>query len=288
MESKNIIWLKDVDKNHLEVVGGKGANLGEMFKNFEIPNGFCITVDAYDKFLDHNKLKDLIVKELEGIDVENTTELEKRAKNIRKAIEKSLIPKELITEKKEHYNKLKNKKVAVRSSATAEDLPNASFAGQHDTYLNILGHDDFVDSVKKCWASLFTSRAIYYRDKNGFKHEDVKISVVVQEMVEAKYAGVMFTIDPIFKKHILVEAVKGLGEKLVSGEVTPNTYFLDKKTFEVGQKNIMFDMDVEIIKKVAKEGEKVEAHYKQPMDVEWVINENDELKIVQARPITTL
>lgn len=286
--NKNIVWLKDIKKHHIPLVGGKGANLGEMFEKFPIPNGFCITVNVYDKFLDYNNLKDKIAVLLKDIDVEDTKKLEDTAKKIRKLIENSAIPQNLIDEKKFHYNKLKNKKVAVRSSATAEDLPTASFAGQQDTFLNIEGHVDFVNAVKKCWASLFTSRAIYYRQQKGFRHEDVKISVVVQEMVDAKYAGVMFTLDPIHKKFSLIEVVKGLGEKLVSGQVTPNTYFLDKKTFEINNTNIMFELDEKIIKDIAKVGEEIEKHYKQPMDVEWVIDNNDKLHIVQARPITTL
>lgn len=288
MEDKNIVWFKDIKKHNIPLVGGKGANLGEMYNHFPIPNGFCITVNAYDKFLDYNKLKEKIAGILAGIDVEDTENLEKSAKKIRKLIEEAIIPQNLIEEKKRHYDNLKYKKVAVRSSATAEDLPTASFAGQQDTYLNIEGHADYVNAVKRCWASLFTSRAIYYREKNGFSREDVKISVVVQEMVDAKYAGVMFTLDPIHKKFSLVEAVEGLGEKLVSGEVTPNTYFLDKNTHELGQTNIMFEMDDKIIKRVSKEGEKIENHYGQPMDVEWVIDHDNKLHIVQARPITTL
>ena len=163
IHSKNIVWLKDVKKRHIPLVGGKGANLGEMFSKFPVPNGFCITVNAYDTFLDYNKLKEKIAGLLKNLSVEDIEKLEITAAKIRKAIEDAEMPPELVEEKKMHYDTLENKKVAVRSSATAEDLEAASFAGQQDTYLKIEGHADFINAVKLCWASLFTSRAIYYR-----------------------------------------------------------------------------------------------------------------------------
>jgi len=287
VNNKNIMWLKEVNKKSIALVGGKGANLGEMFSKFPIPNGFCITVNAFDYFLKKNELQQTIFKLLKTIDVDDTKKLESVALKIRKTILAKELPSDLVVEIKKSYALLENKKVAVRSSATAEDLPTASFAGQQDTYLNISGDKALIESVRKCFASLFTARAIYYRAKNNFDHEDVKLCVVVQEMVDAKYAGVMFTLDPIHKKYSLVEAVKGLGEKLVSGQVTPNTYFMDKKSFNITEKNIVFEMDEKIIRDVAKIGETIQKHYKQPMDVEWVIDKKGKLLIVQARPITT-
>lgn len=284
---KNIVWLSDVSKKDISLVGGKGANLGEMLSKFPIPNGFCVSVNAYDYFLEKNDLKETVFKLLKKIDVDDTKKLESIAEKIRKTILAKELPADLVFEIKKNYALLENKKVAVRSSATAEDLPTASFAGQQDTYLNISGDKAVIEAVRKCFASLFTARAIYYRAKNNFDHEDVKLCVVIQEMVDAKYAGVMFTLDPIHKKYSLVEAVKGLGEKLVSGQVTPNTYFLDKKSLAVNQKNIVFDMDEKIIQQVARMGEDIQKHYKAPMDVEWVIDKKGRLLIVQARPITT-
>jgi len=198
-------------------------------------------------------------------------------------------PEHLKEEIIKNFKKLgEDKKVAVRSSATAEDLPTASFAGQQDTYLNIEGQHNVIESVQKCWASLFTSRAIYYREKNNFKHRDVLISVVVQEMINPEYAGVMFTIDPVNKKHILIEIVEGLGEQLVSGQVTPNTYFMNKRSHKVEEKSVHFEANEKIVEEVSKIGEKIEDHYKKPMDIEFAIDKKGKLFILQARPITTL
>lgn len=285
----NILWFKDLKKKDIPLVGGKGANLGEMFHNFPIPNGFCITVNAYKHFMDECLIGAHIHGLLDKLDVEDSEKLEKVAKSIRDLILKQKFPQDLKKEILTNYHKLKSKDVAVRSSATAEDLPTASFAGQQDTYLNIKGDKAIIDAVQRCWASLFTGRAIYYREKNNFKHRDVLISVVIQEMVDAKFAGVMFTIDPVNKKHILIEIVKGLGEKLVSGTVTPNTYFMNKKTHKLEQSNINFFMKEEHLQKISKMGEKIEKHYGRPMDIEFCLDKKKrDLLIVQARPITTL
>src|SRR3989344_4925978 len=209
---ENILWLKDVKKGDVPSVGGKGANLGEMFSHFNVPNGFCITVNCYTHFMKETGIGEHIHGLLDKLDVEGTEQLDQTSEEIRKLILKQKFPADLREEILKNYKKIKNKKVAVRSSATAEDLPTASFAGQQDTYLNIDSNKDVIISIQKCWASLFTSRAIYYREKNNFKHRDVLISVVIQEMVDASHAGVMFTIDPVNKKHILIEVVEGLGE----------------------------------------------------------------------------
>jgi len=174
-------------------------------------------------------------------------------------------------------------KVAVRSSATAEDLPDASFAGQHDSFLDVT--EDLIDSIRKCQASIDTDRAKFYREQKGITES--KMAVIVQEMVNTDFAGVMFTVDPIHKKHILIEIVKGLGEKLVSGQVTPNTFFLDKDTLEVVQENVVFDMDKTILKELAKLGLKVQEYYGKPQDIEFCL-EKDKIWLVQSRDITTL
>jgi len=283
-----ILWFKDIKKEDIAFVGGKGANLGEMFSHFSVPNGFCITCAAYKHFMDETMIGAHIHGMLDKLDVEDTEELDKTAKEIRSIILKQKFPADIRKEITKNYGLLKNKKVAVRSSATAEDLPTASFAGQQDTYLNISGDADIIKSVQKCWASLFTSRAIYYREKNNFKHRDVLISVVIQEMVDADYAGVMFTVDPVNKKHILIEVVEGLGEALVSGQVTPNTYFMHKKNHVVEEASEHFDFNKkEWLSEISRIGEKIENHYQKPMDVELAIK-NGKIYILQARPITTL
>ncbi|MBU1031256.1 MAG: PEP/pyruvate-binding domain-containing protein [Nanoarchaeota archaeon] len=286
--SENILWFKDLNKNDIPIVGGKGANLGEMFSKFPIPDGFCITVNSYKHFLDETMIGAKIHGLLDKLNVEDIAMLDKTSKIIREMILTQKFPADIRTEILENYKKLSNKTVAVRSSATAEDLPTASFAGQQDTYLNIKGNMRIIEAVQKCWASLFTSRAIYYREKNNFKHRDVLISVVIQEMIDPEYAGVMFTIDPVNKKHILIELVEGLGEQLVSGQVTPNTYFLNKKSHVIEEKIEHFVVDEKIISEVSKVGELIEKHYDKPMDVEFVFDKNKKLFIVQARPITTL
>lgn len=286
--TEQILWFKELNKNDIPLVGGKGANLGEMFAHFEIPNGFCITVNTYKHFLDETGIGAHIHGLLDKLDVENTEKLEKTAKEIRELILSKEFPADICTEILANYEKLEHKKVAVRSSATAEDLPTASFAGQQDTYLNVEGADDVIRDVQKCWASLFTARAIYYREKNNFKHRDVLISVVIQEMIDAKYAGVMFTVDPVNKKHILIEFVEGLGEALVSGQVTPNTYFMNKTTHKVEEKMTHFELEEKYVEEASRTGEAIEKHYGRPMDIELAYDDNDKLWILQARPITTL
>ena len=286
-KDENILWLKDLSKEDIPFVGGKGANLGEMFNKFPVPDGFCITVNGYNRFMDETMIGAKIHGMLDKLNVDNTEELEKTSKKIRDMILEQKFPNDLKEEIIKNYDKLKHKIVAVRSSATAEDLPQASFAGQQDTYLEIQGHNNVIESVQKCWASLFTGRAIYYREQNNFKHRDVLIAVVIQEMIDAEYAGVMFTVDPVNKKYLLIEVVKGLGEKLVSGAVTPNTYFMNKKKHVVEQKSIEFEFDETILTDISKIGEKIEDHYGKPQDIEFALHEG-KLYILQSRPITTL
>jgi len=282
-----ILWLKDLKKGDISTVGGKGANLGELFNHFTIPNGFCVTVNSYKRFLKETGLDEDIRNLLDALDVNNNDQLEKVSKKIRTLILEKPFPKDIEKLIKENYLTLKNKKVAIRSSATAEDLPNASFAGQQDTYLNIKGEKSVSKAVQKCWASLFTARAIHYRVENKFKHKYALISVVVQEMVDADYAGVMFTVDPVNKKYILIETVNGLGEALVSGKVTPNSYFVHKSDEKIMEKVEHFNFNEKLIYRVADLGRKIELHYRCPMDVEYAIKDN-KIYILQARPITTL
>lgn len=313
---KNILWFKEIKAKNIVIVGGKGANLGEMFSIMPVPNGFCVTVEAYDDFLEKTSIKNKIVEILTKTKINDSKQLDKNSTKIREIITKQKIPDQIQKDITENYKKLGNGFVAVRSSATAEDLPSASFAGQQDTYLNIKGKEKVIDAVKRCWASLFTSRAIYYRETNKFKHEDVKISVVIQEMVDSEKAGVMFTANPVnnSKKEMIIEGSYGLGESVVSGSVTPDTYIINKKPFKIIDINIGSKdtaiikgkdgknkkvkissikqekqlLDINQIKKLIELGIKIEQHYKKPQDIEWGINDKGKLFILQSRPITTL
>ena len=287
MENKNILWLKDIKKEHLPYVGGKGSNLGHMFQHFQVPNGFCVTVKAYQDFLEKEGIRDSIYAHLANLDVEDTKKLDRASEKIRALIVSKDMPKDLKKEILHNYAQLPNQSVAVRSSATAEDLPTASFAGQQDTYLNILGEQKVAEAIKKCWASLFTSRAIYYREKNKFRHEDVAISVVVQEMIHADFAGVMFTVDPIHKRYVLIEVVEGLGESLVSGQITPNSYFLNNNTGDIVEEHLSFEFPPAKLKEIARLGKRIAKHFKHPQDIEFCIKDG-KVFVVQSRNITTL
>jgi len=311
---ENILWFEKIKKSNINLVGGKGANLGEMFFNFPIPNGFCVTTIAYKSFLEENKIIKKINSLVNSLDINDTTELDNVSKKLRNMIMFSKFSNSLSNEIISSYNKIKGY-VAVRSSATAEDLEEASFAGQQDTYLNIKGNIDLLDAIKRCFASLYTSRAIYYRVTNNFKHEDVLISVVVQQMVQSKVAGVMFTANPINKSkdEMVIEGSYGLGEMIVSGMVTPDTFMLKKSPLSIynkfiGEKNKMMKKEesknkiIEVpsdkklkpsisdenVIKLAEIGLKIENHYKKPMDIEWAFDDDGKLFILQARPITTL
>ncbi len=324
MAVKNVLWFNEIFKNDVPIVGGKGANLGEMVNaKFPVPPGFVVTAQAYFDFLRETGLKREILKKLENIDVENTAVLENISQQIRQIIQNAKMAEELKIEIKKNYAKIGEREiawlssseeefVAVRSSATAEDLPEASFAGQQETYLNVRGKEKVVEAVKNCWSSLFTPRAIYYRQKQGFSTEKVGIAVVVQKMVNSDQSGIMFTTDPTGNRNkIIIEAGFGLGETIVSGSVTPDHYEVDKKTLEIVSKKIQKqewklvrdkaeNKRVELkedgswqkipedkILELAEIGKKIEEHYGMPQDIEWAI-ENKKLYIVQSRAITTL
>ncbi|MDD5254200.1 MAG: phosphoenolpyruvate synthase [Candidatus Nanoarchaeia archaeon] len=336
---EDIVWFKDLKKTDISIAGGKGANLGEMFAmNLPVPNGFAISAGAYKRFLDYNHVAKKIYSILQGLDVENNSLLQSKANEIQKLIVELKIPDDLkdkileayeyIDKNKELFDKLANKNldifragrelplVAVRSSATAEDLPEASFAGQQATFLNVKGKQQILDAVKKCWASLFTARAIYYRIKNNFPHEKVFISVLVQKQIQSQKAGVIFTVNPLNNndKEIMIEACYGLGESIVSGSISPDQYILDKTFLRVISKKMnrqewMFKTDVNLkqtIKRNVPEDLKykqilsdheiralgefakiIEKHYEIPQDIEYAV-ESGQIYIVQSRPITTL
>ncbi|MBS3069192.1 phosphoenolpyruvate synthase [Candidatus Micrarchaeota archaeon] len=315
---KNIMWFGEISKSNLAEVGGKGANLGEMARNsFPIPDGFVVTAGAYFYFLEHNKMAPFLREMLDGLDVENSDALNKISERIKNKVLSGEIPADLKNEIVGAYRKMKNGQqpyVAVRSSATAEDLPEASFAGQQATFLNVQGAMEVAQAVKECWASLFEARAIYYRVSNKFEHMKVGLAAVVQEMVQSEKAGVIFTVEPVTKNRGLVsiEAAYGLGEIVVSGAVTPDAYMVDKKTLQIQNKEIAKQTwmitkvndqnvhanvpeaqqekqkltDSEIIG-LAKIAIDIERHYGKPQDLEYAVAEG-KLYIVQSRPITTL
>jgi pyruvate,water dikinase len=316
-----IARFEDIGKTNIDIAGGKGANLGEMTQaGIPVPPGFVITSKTYDIFMTNTGLYKKVYKLLDGIDVNETKKLQKVAEKIKQLIIETEIPNELTTLISESYNALGIKvghddvEVAIRSSATAEDLPEASFAGQQDTFLHIKGTKQVVDYVRKCWASLFEARAIFYREENNFDHSKVYIAVVVQEMVESEKAGVMFTVNPSTGEDVaLIEGSWGLGESVVSGSVTPDTYNVDKKTNKllnvtIGDKKTMYVKDKggnTIIKDVPDSmkkqrvlsdeeltelnemGKRIQSHYGAPQDTEWAFHK-DTLYMLQSRPITTL
>lgn len=311
-----IKFFKEISKNDLSIAGGKGASLGEMTKaKFPVPAGFVIVAQAYEKFLDVSKIKQKITALLKSLDVEDTAQLDKTANEIQKLILAQKFPEEMKKEIIIAYKELGQGFVAARSSATTEDLPSASFAGQQATYLNVKGDKELIKAVRDCWASLFTARAIYYRQTKGFDHMNALIAVVVQHMVDARAAGVAFSVNPIDnnKNDIVVEGSFGLGEAVVSGQVTPDLYIVHKDNLKIHQKTVneqtwgfyrdkktgktikkdvpnpneqvLSDKEIMAVGKLVKQ---VEQHYKCPQDTEWAINEKGQLFLLQARPITTL
>jgi pyruvate,water dikinase len=320
-----VMPFSEISNKDVPIVGGKNASLGEMYnklskKGVRIPNGFATTSDAYDLFIKENNLGGVIKDILKGLDTQNIRNLQERGKKVRTAILKAKIPKALEEETLKAYRKLKgsqkNFSVAVRSSATAEDLPDASFAGQQETFLNVTTEKELLACMVKGYASLFTDRAISYRTDKGFDQFSVKLSLGVQKMVRSDLAssGVMFTIDPNtgFENVVSVDGVWGLGEYIVQGTVKPDSFFVFKPTGKVISKTVskkevklvygkegtteapVKKADQEKVVISDKEAEeladyamKIEAHYKRPMDIEWAKDGVDgKLYIVQARPET--
>jgi len=317
---KYVVWFRDVDKDDVALVGGKGANLGELTRaGLPVPPGFIVTAKAYFDFLEETDIDLKIEKLLKNLDVNNTKELHSRALEIQKVIMAKPMPRAIAKEISAAYQKLytglaSNLYVAVRSSATAEDLPSASFAGQQKTFLNIAGTENVLKAVRMAWASLFEARAIYYRQVNGFEHLKVGLAVPVQKMVQSEKSGIMFTVDPVSNDRgkIVIEAGWGLGEAIVSGAVTPDRYVILKKELKIEKKEInqqewkiakvagvdkhvaipkneqkVQKLSDEEIKKLAEFGIKIDDHYQSPQDVEWAI-EGKNIYFVQSRPVTTL
>ncbi|CUU49325.1 phosphoenolpyruvate synthase [Clostridium beijerinckii] len=311
-----LLSFQEIDKTKISMVGGKGANLGELSRITEIlvPEGFCVTTEAYKKITEDNEELKGLLDELSHFGVEDIEKIREISSEIRKVIEGITIPEVINEEIARFILRLGEKdSYAVRSSATAEDLPTASFAGQQDTYLNIIGKESILKHIRKCLASLFTERAVIYRIQNGFDHNKVHLSVVVQKMVFPKAAGILFTADPINcnRKVVSIDASFGLGEALVSGLVNADNYrvsndkIADKKIstkklgiyslkdggtekleIEPEMQNSQVLTDEQILR-LTHMGRKIEEHFGCPQDIEWCLA-NDIFYIVQSRPITTL
>jgi pyruvate,water dikinase len=339
MTKKQIVWFDEVDKHDVGLVGGKGANLGEMVQaGFPIPYGFIVTSNAYFEFVKENDLEKHFKHYLAILNFENPKELQQAAKGMQQLILDAKMSSALVEKIIDYYDYLPTKErkilhkhnknaiieklkttyspplVAIRSSATAEDLPNASFAGQQETYLNIKGENHLIRKIQECWASLFTERALYYRYQQGFDHLKVGLAAVVQRMVESDKSGIAFSIDPLTndKSTVTIEAILGLGEYIVQGKVTPDHYEVDKKTFDITKSEVKYqdsmyvkkgngNIEIKLDKKhgnvkklkdteilhLAHLVKRIEKHYFFPQDIEWAINGED-IFIVQARPITTI
>lgn len=317
---KAIVWFKEVSKNDIPLVGGKGANLGEMTNaKIPVPPGFIVTANAYYDFLQRSGISDKIRELLEPLDVNDSKQLQQVANKVKEIMLNAPMPSELAEEIRDAYIKMGRGLVAVRSSATAEDLPTASFAGQQTTFLNVQGEDEVIVAVQGCWASLFRPRAIFYRHQQGFDHLKVGIAVPVQKMVQSEASGVMFTVEPVTSNasKIVIEAVYGLGESIVLGEVNPDLYIVNKKDIEISSKQIG-KQDWQLIRNpagddknpnvkvplppsmqtqqkladediitLAKLGKYIEDWYQFPQDIEWA-KEDRKIFIVQTRPVTTI
>ena len=321
-----VVWLENVRKDDIHIVGGKCANLGELTaKGITVPPGFAVTADAFRRFLEETKIGEIIQKTLTSSNgPRDPKQYEEASQEIRKIIESAPMSSDIANEVRSAYRDLERKtsspqvKVAVRSSATSEDLPDASFAGQQDTYLNVKGEDALVHYVQKCWSSLYTPRAIFYREEKGFPHEKVLISVGVQKMVESEVSGVIFTLDPVNgdPSKIIIESSWGLGEALVAGVVRPDRFIVDKGTLQIVHKEIVpkmvehvpnhetgLTMEREVpaerrnaaslgdeqVVELARLARDIEDHYQTPQDVEFAVERSksgQKVYVVQTRPET--
>jgi pyruvate,water dikinase len=322
---KYVLEFEQITKALLPVVGGKNASLGEMLRaGIRVPPGFAVTTDSYLEFLTEAGIANEIFDILAAVNPDEIVSLDDASAKIRGLIENVSMPSAIADAIRESYARLCEKcqveelPVAVRSSATAEDLPTASFAGQQDTYLWVIGLDKVIKWAQSCWASLFTPRAISYRARMNFPHEKVLISVGVQKMVNSRAAGVLFTLNPIDgdPSRVVIEGSWGLGETVVSGAVTPDKFVVDKVVFEISERTIspktiecVVDaekgvihcevsptkqsipcIDDREIKELVKVAKQIEDHYGSPQDIEWAIDKDfpfpENIFIVQSRPET--
>ncbi|MCY4426758.1 MAG: PEP-utilizing enzyme [Halieaceae bacterium] len=316
---KQIVWFHDEEINSIDLVGGKGTNLGRLAKSgFDVPEGFVVTAGAYSEFLVASGIKTEIAQLIETLNAKDADDIEKRSLQVRMLIEQKEIPSDLVANVSEAYGRIGIETyVAVRSSGIAEDLGDASFAGMHDTYLDISGLDHLLTALKRCWASLWTARAVSYRESMGFDHFESPIAVVIQRMVQAKVAGVVFTANPVnaATNEIVVDAGWGLGESVVSGMTMPDQFVVDTNTLiikaktlgtkevqiirdpgsEAGVKEIetapeqrsIFCLNDEQVSTLSKLSCKVEDEYDGlPQDIEWAMDEHGKFYLLQSRPVT--
>ncbi|HSP55374.1 MAG TPA: PEP/pyruvate-binding domain-containing protein, partial [Dehalococcoidia bacterium] len=319
-EMKPVAWFADVGKADVDIAGGKGANLGELARaGLPVPPGFIAITAAYRAFLDAAGLIPQIGAHLATLDVTNPQQLQVACVAVRQLVEAAPVPPDIASAVLAAHRDMGAPPVAVRSSATAEDLAEASFAGQQSTFLNVTA-DHLVDAVRDCWASLFEPQAVAYRHRRGIEHLDVSIAVVVQRMVQSQRSGVIFTVHPVTgdRDSIVIEAVLGLGEAAVSGVVTPDLYVVRKSDLTIEERNVSHQdrqlvrsessgpgeenntwvpipapqasaqklSDTEITR-LAGIARRVEKHYGSPQDIEWA-EEAGEFFVVQARPVTTI
>ena len=320
-----VMWVESYWAGMKPEVGGKAASLGEMTgAGLPVPPGFAVTTAAYRRSSDDADLDATLARYLHRLDVDDTDMVSQRCGRIRQVIASMPIPPEVETSIRHSYDELSRRcgvtdvPVAVRSSATSEDSPDASFAGEHDTYLWVQGGDAVVDAVRRCWASLFTDRATCYRVEMGFEHRSVEMSVVVQKMVRPRSAGVAFTLNPADgdRSQVAIDAAWGFGEGVVSGEVTPDNYLVDKVMLEIGRRSVsrkeveftlvdgtrvekvplegdrasapsLTDDEIKAIARLAKTAER---HYGCPQDIEWAVDadlpDGENVILLQARPET--
>ncbi|PEF56182.1 phosphoenolpyruvate synthase [Bacillus cereus] len=314
--SSFVLDFQEIEKGQLSLVGGKGLNLGELsnIQGIQVPEGFCVTTVGYEKAIEQNEELQTLLQQLTKLKLEDRAQIGEMGKEIREVIMAVQIPTDVVEAVTQYLSRFGNEHAyAVRSSATAEDLPYASFAGQQDTYLNIIGKEAVLQHVRKCWASLFTERAVMYRMQNGFEHNQVSICVVVQKMVFPEASGILFTADPITssRKILSIDASFGLGEALVSGLVSADNYKVkegkitetmiatkklaiyavkeggtETKQIDSAQQKIQTLSERQILQ-LAQIGRQIEAYFGCPQDIEWCLARNT-FYIVQSRPITTL
>ncbi len=340
MSFKPIIWFSEIRREDIDIIGSKALNLGLMYNlRLPVPSGFIITAHAYKLFLENSNLNNIILSTLNNLDIEDTIKLGEVSKKIQEIILDADMPEEIkvcIIESYEdlNVNRMVSKAlakdvlnslvksgrelpfVAVRNSASLEDLQGASFPRQHSTYLNVRGRDELLLSVQKCWASLFNEKAIYYRKKNNISNDNLYISVIVQKMIQSEKSGVIFSSNPITneKNELVIKSVFGLGEVLIDKEVTPDMYIVDKTNFKIKSINVsnqpygifkdlytgrniknIFTVEKgnkqklseEEIVNLSKFAIDIEKQYEKPMDIEWAI-ESNKYYILQTRPIITL
>lgn len=314
--SSFVLDFQEIENTQLSLVGGKGLNLGELsnIQGIQVPEGFCVTTVGYEKAIEQNDELQTLLQQLTKLKKEERAQIGEMSKKIREVIMAVEIPTDVVEAVAHYLSRFGNEHAyAVRSSATAEDLPYASFAGQQDTYLNIMGEEAILQHVRKCWASLFTERAVMYRMQNGFEHNQVSICVVVQKMVFPKASGILFTADPVTsnRKIVSIDASFGLGEALVSGLVSADNYKVkegeitgkmiatkklaiyalkeggtETKQIDPAQQKIQTLPEQQILQ-LAQIGRQIEAYFGCPQDIEWCLVD-DTFYIVQSRPITTL